>query len=78
MDKSIKIQRTQSVLRELIPEALSTLGDEMLKGLCVTHVECSRGKYDATVYLDKMMYDAKEKAYILSRLDKVKRHILIF
>ena len=75
MDKSIKIQRTQSVLRELIPEALSTLSDEMLRGLCVTEVECSRGKYDATVYLDKMAYDAKEKAYILSRLEKVKKHI---
>lgn len=75
MDKSIKIQRTQSVLRELIPEALSTLSDEMLKGLCVTEVECSRGKYDAIVYLDKMMYDEKEKGYILSHLEKVKRHI---
>ena len=75
MDKSIKIQRTQSVLRELIPEALSTLSDEMLRGLCVTEVECSRGKYDATVYLDKMAYDAKEKSYILSRLEKVKKHI---
>ena len=75
MDKSIKIQRTQSVLRELIPEALSTLSDEMLRGLCVTEVECSRGKYDATVYLDKMAYDAKEKSYILSRLQKVKKHI---
>ena len=75
MDKSIKIQRTQSVLRELIPEALSTLSDEMFRGLCVTEVECSRGKYDATVYLDKMAYDAKEKVYILSRLEKVKKHI---
>lgn len=75
MDKSIKIQRTQSVLRELIPEALSTLGDEMLRGLCVTEVVCSRGKYDAIVYLDKMMFDEKERAYILSRLEKVKRHI---
>ncbi len=75
IDKSIKIQRTQSVLRELIPEALSTLSDELLRGLCVTEVVCSRGKYDATVYLDKMMFDEKEKGYILSRLDKVKKHI---
>ena len=75
MDKSIKIQRTQSVLRELIPEALSTLSDELLRGLCVTEVECSRGKYDATVYLDKMMFDEKEKSYILSHLEKVKKHI---
>lgn len=66
MDKSIKIQRTESVLRELIPEALSTLEDEMLRGVCVVDVECSRGKYDAIVYLDGNVYDAKEKSYILS------------
>ncbi|MBP6325177.1 MAG: 30S ribosome-binding factor RbfA [Sulfurospirillum sp.] len=75
MDKSIKIQRTESVLRELIPEALSTLEDEMLRGVCVVDVECSRGKYDAIVYLDGNVYDAKEKSYILSHLERVKRHI---
>lgn len=75
IDKSIKIQRTQSVLRELIPEALSTLEDEMLRGVCVIDVECSRGKYDANVYLDGSVYDEKEKNYILSRLDRVQRHI---
>jgi len=75
IDKSIKIQRTQSVLRELIPEALSTLEDEMLRGVCVIDVECSRGKYDAIVYLDGSVYDEKEKNYIISHLDRVQRHI---
>jgi len=75
MEKSIKIQRTESVLRELIPEALSTLQDDMLRGVCVVDVECSRGKYDAIVYLDGSMYDEKERTYIVSHLDRVKRHI---
>ncbi len=75
MDKSIKIQRTQSVLRELIPEALCTLEDPMLKGVCVVDVECSRGKYDAVVYLDGNPYDEQEKRYILSHLERVKRHL---
>lgn len=75
MDKSIKIQRTQSVLKELIPEALCTLDDEMLRGVCVVDVECSRGKYDAIVYLDGSMYDEKEKNYIVSHLERVQRHI---
>ena len=35
----IKLLRTQSVLKELIPQALSTLDDELLHGLCVTDVE---------------------------------------
>ena len=32
--------RTQSVLKQLIPEALASLEDELLRGLCVTDVEC--------------------------------------
>ena len=30
--------RTQSVLKQLIPEALASLEDELLRGLCVTDV----------------------------------------
>lgn len=71
----IKRLRTQSVLKELIPEALSTLDDIYLKGLCVTDVECKKGRYDAFVYLDKMMLDEKEQAYVLAKLKKVSRHI---
>ncbi len=74
-DKSIKLQRTESILRELIPEALSTLNDDMLNGLCVVDVVCTRGKYDATVYLDKMMFDADEQKYIVKHLKKVNSHI---
>ncbi len=75
MPKSIKIQRTQSVLRELLPEALATLNDPMLSGLCVVDVNCSRGKYDAEVYLDEMALDDEEKKYVLTHLKKVNRHL---
>jgi ribosome-binding factor A len=71
----IKIFRTQSVLKELIPEALATLDDAMLQNLCVTEVRCKKGKYDADVYLDKMMFTPEEQATILSRLKKVSRHL---
>jgi len=47
--EEIKRHRTESVLRELIPEALSQLGDERLRGLTVTEVVCSRGRSDADV-----------------------------
>lgn len=73
MDKSIKLQRTQSVLKQLIPEALATLNDEMLQGLCVIDVDCTRGKYDATVYIDQMMFDENEKRYVLEHLKRVSR-----
>ncbi|CAD7287919.1 Ribosome-binding factor A [Campylobacter majalis] len=71
----IKRLRTQSVLKELIPEALATLEDELLKGLCVTDVECKKGRYDAFVYLDKMAFDEKEQNYILSHLKRITKHL---
>jgi len=71
----IKIFRTQSVLKELIPEALATLSDTMLQGLCVIDVQCKKGKYDADVYLDKMMLTPEEQKTILSRLRKVSKHL---
>ncbi|MCR4942121.1 MAG: 30S ribosome-binding factor RbfA [Campylobacter sp.] len=71
----IKRLRTQSVLKQLIPEALSSLDDTMLKGLCVTDVECKKGRYDAFVYLDKMAFDEKEQEYVLRHLKKVNKHI---
>jgi ribosome-binding factor A len=74
-DKSIKLQRTESVLKQLIPEALSNLNDEFLRDLCVIDVECTRGKYDANVFLDKMMFDENEQKYILNHLQRVSRHI---
>ncbi len=74
-EKSIKLKRVESILRELIPEALSTLSDEMLKGLCVTEVDCSRGKYDAVIYLDKSFLNEEEQKYVLSRLRKVHKYI---
>lgn len=71
----IRRLRTQSVLKELIPEAFANLDDELLRGLCVTDVECKKGRYDAFVYLDKMMFDEKEQNYILTHLKKVNKFI---
>lgn len=74
----IRRLRTASVLKELIPQALATLDDEYLRGLCVTDVECKRGRYDAFVYLDKMMLDEREQEYVLSHLKKVSHVISDF
>ncbi|MDR3345672.1 MAG: 30S ribosome-binding factor RbfA [Campylobacteraceae bacterium] len=73
--RDIKQKRTESVLKELIPQALSQLEDEQLKGLCVTEVVCHRGRYDAEVFLDKTILTASEISQIYSKLNKVKRHI---
>lgn len=74
----IKRLRTESVLKQLIPEALASLEDSVLKGLCVTEVECKKGRYDAFVYLDKMAFDEREQAYVLAHLKRVSRHLQNF
>jgi len=70
MDKSIKLLRTESVLRELLPEAIATLSDDAINGVSVIDVQCSRGKYDAVVYLDPTFLDDEEKKYIVSHLSR--------
>ena len=71
--EEIKRKRADSLLRELIPEALSRLGDERLRNLTVTEVVCSKGRSDADVYLDPSGLDEGEQKQILKQLKKVSR-----
>ncbi len=68
--KSVKILRTESVLRELMGEAIGALNDAMINCVSVTDVVCSRGKSDAVVYLFDIGYNKSERKEILSRLKK--------
>ncbi len=67
----IKRKRTESVLKELIPEALGTLDDHRINTLIVTEVACSRGRYDARVFLDPGELSEEEQEEALARLRKV-------
>ncbi|NOZ91019.1 MAG: 30S ribosome-binding factor RbfA [Epsilonproteobacteria bacterium] len=67
-DEEIKRKRTESRLVELIPEALSTMNDNRINGLTVTEVVCSRGRYDAKVYLDKSYLNEQEQSEALKQL----------
>ena len=69
-EKSIKLLRTESILRELLSEAIATLNDENVNTVSVIDVKCSRGKYDAVVYLDPTFLGEDEKRYIISHLSK--------
>ena len=71
----IKRKRTESVLKELIPEALATLDDPAINSLIVTEVLCSRGRYDARVFLDPSELDESEQNTALSKLRKVSGYI---
>lgn len=64
-EAKIKQQKTESILKEIIPEALASLGDERLKGLVVTNVVCSRGRSDAKVYFDPaFIYDDEREPLV--------------
>ena len=74
-EHKIKQKKTESLLKELVAEAIGSLSDENLNNLTVTDISCSRGKYDATVYLDKSDYSQKEQNHILKLLRKAKGFI---
>jgi len=63
---------------ELIPEALSTLGDSRINSLAITAVNCKKGKYDALVYFDATDFDKKEIQTIVSLLNKANGRIKSF
>lgn len=73
--KNIKLERTQSLLRELIPSALANLNDTRLNSLGVVSVKCSKGKYFAQVFLDAPFATPQEKKEILTQLKKAKNLI---
>jgi len=73
--EEIKRHRVESVLKEIIPEALATLSDERINALLVTEVVCSKGRNDAKVYLDKSFLNEQEQREALRQLRSVSSYI---
>jgi len=71
-EAQIKLKRTEALLAELIPEALSQLNDNRLHKLNVIEVKCSRGKSDAKVYIDPSSFSEEEKKAYLKQLRKAR------
>jgi ribosome-binding factor A len=73
--KSINLKKTQSLLMELIPEALSTLNNKSINSLMITKVDCKAGKHDAKVYFDGSDFDSNEVKIIQNNLNKASGRI---
>jgi len=73
--EEIKRHRVESVLKEIIPEALGSLDDERINGLSVTDVVCSKGRSDAKIYLDKSFLNPKEQGEALRQLRAVSGYV---
>lgn len=76
--KTIHLQRIESLLMELIPQALSSLNDSRINTLSITSVECKKGKYDATVFFDATDFTDQEIVLILTLLQKANGRIKSF
>ncbi len=71
-EAQIKLKRTQSVLAELIPQALGAMNDKRLHNLNIIEVKCSHGKSDAKVYIDPSEFSEQEKRDYLKLLRKAR------
>lgn len=77
-EKSVKTQKTESLLKELIPEALASFEDSRISSLNITRVDCSRGKYDADVYFYEPYLDEKDAKEVIQHLTKVSNKLTAF
>lgn len=71
-EAQIKIKRTESILLELIPEALGSLNDKRLHQTSIIDVKCSRGRSDAKVYIDPASFSDDEKREFINLLKKAR------
>ncbi|RDU67085.1 30S ribosome-binding factor RbfA [Helicobacter didelphidarum] len=72
MQNRIIQERRESFLREILSEALGNLQDSRLNNLQVTRVECSKGKYDAKVFIEKGDLSLQEQEQIIRAFKKAK------
>ncbi|RUM41454.1 MAG: 30S ribosome-binding factor RbfA [Desulfocapsa sp.] len=70
IDKSVKLQKTEALIKELLIEAFGALSDPELRGLTVLDVDCSRGKYNAKVFLDEAGMSEPEQNALRRKLRK--------
>ncbi len=71
-EAEIKLKRTESVLLELVPQALGSLNDKRLHELNILEVKCSRGKSDAKVYINPEGFSESEQREYLKLLKKAR------
>ena len=75
MGKSIKVQRKESILKEIIPEVLAQMNDSRINSLSVVDVVCSRDGSDAKVYLEKSYLNKDEQKQALKQLRQARGYI---
>jgi ribosome-binding factor A len=77
-EAEIKLKRTESVLLELVPQALGSMNDKRLHELDIIEVKCSRGKSDAKVFINPHSLTEQEKNEYIKLLNKARPIIETF
>ncbi len=67
----IKVKRTESILQELIPEALSFLNDTRMHELDVIDIKCSRGRSDVKVFINQSYFTNEELKFYNKQFKKI-------
>ena len=67
---NIKHQRVESLLQEVLSEALSQLSDTQINSLSITGVKCSKGKQGEEVFIEATDIAQNERKLILHKLNK--------
>ena len=74
---TVKLERMRSMLKELLIEALSHLDDERINSVSITDVECSKGKYNAKVFVQIDNQDALATLKILKKAEGILREYVL-
>ncbi len=74
---SIKLERTQSMLKELLIEAISTLNDNRINNVNVLDVLCSKGKYNAKVFIQADLQNKQEVLGLLKKAEGILKEYIL-
>lgn len=77
MKNNILKHRQESFLHELLVECFSNLNDINLSSLEIVKVECSKGKYNAKVFIESSSIDEARKREILKSFKKAQSFISV-
>lgn len=70
--QSIKVLKTQSLLQEVLSTALSELNNPLINSLCISKVECKKGKQHAKVFIESSGIEESQRQEILRALHKAR------
>ena len=72
---NIRNLKNQSMLKDVLQEAICSLSDTRINTLSVTKVKCSNGKYFARILLDSTLIEPQQRIVIIKLLKKANNTI---